>query len=208
MRPNLSSSSRSLMSSSGTERNRRKQLEPAHSHRSSSYSVPRSSSCRGATLPFFRSAFCVPSGIDRLRTSTSLATVEKIGPSSDASAASQSCSRGLTVLSGIRCASQIVDVPPVRALRQSACRSHNSRWRSGRPWPSVYLASLVAWARQPRTVQCAEYPQAIIWISPATRHSSLRRGASVGMHCAIPHTGGTSRSSLFVCASRHSLAVS
>lgn len=32
-----------------------------------------------------------------------LATVEKIGPSSEASAASQSCSRRLTVFSGIKC---------------------------------------------------------------------------------------------------------
>jgi hypothetical protein len=34
------------------------------------------------------------------RASTSLATVEKIGPSSEASAASQSCSRRLMVFSG------------------------------------------------------------------------------------------------------------
>ena len=33
------------------------------------------------------------------------------------------------------------------ALSQSACRPHSSRCRSGRPWPSVYLASMVARAR-------------------------------------------------------------
>jgi hypothetical protein len=54
------------------------------------------------------------------------------------------------------------------ALSQFACRSHSSRCLSGRPWPSVYLASVVARARQPRTVHRAEYPQVIIWISAAT----------------------------------------
>jgi hypothetical protein len=46
------------------------------------------------------------------------------------------------------------------ALSQSACRSHSSRCFSGRPWPSVYLASLVPRARQPRKVHCAQYPHA------------------------------------------------
>jgi hypothetical protein len=54
------------------------------------------------------------------------------------------------------------------ALSQSACRSHSSRCRSGLPWSSVYLASMAARARQPRTVHCAEYPQVNIWISAAT----------------------------------------
>jgi hypothetical protein len=40
-------------------------------------------------------------GIERSSASTSLATVEKIGPSSEASAASQSCGRRLTGLSGL-----------------------------------------------------------------------------------------------------------
>jgi hypothetical protein len=53
------------------------------------------------------------------------------------------------------------------ALSQTACRSHSSRCLSGRPWPSVYLTSMVARVRQPRTMHCAEYPQAIIWISAA-----------------------------------------
>ena len=54
------------------------------------------------------------------------------------------------------------------ALSQSACRSHSSRCRSGLPWSSVYLASMAARARQPRTVHCAEYPQASNWISAVT----------------------------------------
>jgi hypothetical protein len=46
------------------------------------------------------------------------------------------------------------------------------------------LASLVARARQPRTVHGAEYLQASNWISAATCYFSLRRGSSVGMHNA------------------------
>jgi hypothetical protein len=59
-----------------------------------------------ASLMFF--------GMERLSASISLATVEKIGPSSEARAASQFCSRLLTVFSGIGCASQIVDVRAIR----------------------------------------------------------------------------------------------
>jgi hypothetical protein len=50
---------------------------------------------------FVRYAFCVPSGIERLSASTGLATVEKMGPSSEASAASQSCGRHLRDFSRI-----------------------------------------------------------------------------------------------------------
>ena len=46
----------------------------------SSYFVPRSSSRARCKASFYSSAFCVPSGIERLSASTSLATVEKIGP--------------------------------------------------------------------------------------------------------------------------------
>ncbi len=111
---------------------------------------------QGAGLPFLPPRFCVPSGIERLSASTSLATVEKIGPSSEASAASQSCSRRLTLFSGIWIAPYVraIRFKPVSvSLAQLACRS-------GRPWPSVYLASMVARTRQPRTVHCAEYPHA------------------------------------------------
>jgi hypothetical protein len=48
------------------------QLEPAHSHRSSSYFVPRSrNSPPRHRASFFRSAFCVPSGMERVSASTS-----------------------------------------------------------------------------------------------------------------------------------------
>lgn len=50
------------------------------------FTFPRISSRRAfrgsAGLLFLRSAFCVPSGMEHLKASTSLATVEKIGPSS------------------------------------------------------------------------------------------------------------------------------
>jgi hypothetical protein len=52
--------------------------------------------------------------MERLRASTSLATVEKIGPSSETSAASHSYSRRLTVFSGIGIAPQVVDVRAIR----------------------------------------------------------------------------------------------
>jgi hypothetical protein len=58
-------------------------------------------------------AFSVPSGMERLSASTSSATVEKIGPSSEVSAASQSCSRRLTVFSGIGVVPHVVDVRAV-----------------------------------------------------------------------------------------------
>jgi hypothetical protein len=85
-----------------------------------------------------------------------LATVEKIGPSSEASAASQSFSRAF---SGIGCASQIADVRRF-AFSQSACCSHNSFCRSGLPLIVGVSGELVALARQPRTVHRAEYPHA------------------------------------------------
>jgi hypothetical protein len=51
---------------------------------------------------FFSLPVSVPSGMERLSASTSLATAEKIGPSSEASAASPaSCSRRLMVFSGM-----------------------------------------------------------------------------------------------------------
>ena len=61
----------------------------------SSYLVPQSSSRARSSASFFRSALSVPSGMERLSASTSLATVEKIGPSSEASDASQSCAAGV-----------------------------------------------------------------------------------------------------------------
>ena len=57
----------------------------------SSYFVPRGSSRARRRLRFFSSAFYVPSEMERLSASNSLATVEKTGPSSSASAGS--CSR-------------------------------------------------------------------------------------------------------------------
>src|ERR1700741_1680939 len=73
----------------------------SHSHPSSCF-VPRSSSRARRRASVFSCAFRVPSGMERLSASTSLATVEKIGPSSEASEASAaSCSRRLIVLSGI-----------------------------------------------------------------------------------------------------------
>jgi hypothetical protein len=45
-------------------------------HRSSSYLLPRSSSRPRRKASFFSSAFCVPSGMERLRASTSFAPVE------------------------------------------------------------------------------------------------------------------------------------
>jgi hypothetical protein len=46
---------------------------------------------------------------------------------------------------------------------------HRCTWRS-----------LVARARHPRTVHCAEYPQAIIWISAATGTATLRLSNAIG----------------------------
>ena len=60
-----------------------------------SYFVPPEQLTRKAQSFVFSSAFCVPSGMERLSASTSLATVEKIGPSSEASDASQSCAAGV-----------------------------------------------------------------------------------------------------------------
>ena len=51
-----------------------------------------------------------------------IATVEKIGPSSEASAESQSCSRRLTVLSGIRCAFNFFHAYSRTAIRSAAAR--------------------------------------------------------------------------------------
>ena len=59
----------------------------------SSYLVPRSSSRARRRASLFSTVFCVPSGMERVSASTSLATVENIGPSSEASAASQSFRR-------------------------------------------------------------------------------------------------------------------
>ena len=83
-------------------------------HAACSYFVQRSSSSPARRASFFRSTFSEPSGTERLSASNSLATVEEIGPSSEASAASQSCSRRLMIFSGIGCASQIEDVRAVR----------------------------------------------------------------------------------------------
>jgi hypothetical protein len=53
--------------------------------------------------------------IARLRPSTSLATAEKIGPSSEASSLSpRSCSRRLMVFSGVGFSPQVLDVRPIR----------------------------------------------------------------------------------------------
>ena len=62
-----------------------KRAEGTPVHYSPSYLVPRSSSLARCRASFFSSAFCVPSGMERLSASTSLATVEKIRPSSEAS---------------------------------------------------------------------------------------------------------------------------
>ena len=53
-------------------------------------------------------------------------------------------------------------------LTQAACRSQSSRCRSGLPWSSVYRASMVARAQQPRTEHPVGQPHASNWISAAT----------------------------------------
>jgi len=63
--------------------------------------VPRSGSRPRRRASFLRSAFAVPSGMERSRASTSLATVEKIGPSSEGAGSPASSRRSLIVLSGL-----------------------------------------------------------------------------------------------------------
>jgi hypothetical protein len=50
---------------------------PVAAHHVSSYLLPRSSSRPSCRDFFFRSAFCVPSGMERFSASASLATAEK-----------------------------------------------------------------------------------------------------------------------------------
>jgi hypothetical protein len=81
---------------------------------SSSYFVPRSSSRATRRGLFFSSAFRVPSGMGAVERVDELSDGQNIGPSSEASAASQSCSRRLTVFSGIGFAPEVVDVRAIR----------------------------------------------------------------------------------------------
>ena len=108
------------------------------------------------------------------------------GPSSEAAAASQSCSRRLTVFAGIGCASQIVDVRAVRLEPGGVSIAQFSLVE--RPALMICVSGrLVARVRQPWTKHLAEYPHRIIWISAATRYFSFRRGSSLAMHLAREH---------------------
>ena len=109
------------------------------------------------------------------------------GSSSEATAASQSCSRRLTVFSGIGCVFLIVDV---RAIRLEPGGVSIAQLALVERPALVICVSGEAGRPGAATVDEASVPNiriAIIWISAATRYFSFRRGSSLAMHLAREH---------------------
>jgi hypothetical protein len=72
------------------------------------------------------------------------------------------------------------------ALSQSACRSHSSRCLSGRPWPSVYLGSMLA-AHQLDGVYDQDPPEmAVTFFRSSPRRCRARRFMGVGDSADAP----------------------